>query len=95
MAALEGRRDDAATSYAAATGRLRELGQMFTAALVSVDAAVLLPEDPRTRALAAEARPLLEELRAAPYLAKLDEALASVPAPAADRSESRAGSPTV
>ena len=94
VAALEGRRDDAAAGYVAAVGRLRELGQMFTAAVVAVDASVLLPEDPRIRALAMEARPLLEELRARPYLEKLDEALASVPAPATDRSESRAESPT-
>ena len=94
VAALEGRRDDAAAGYVAAVGRLRELGQMFTAAVVAVDASVLLPEDPRIRALAMEGRPLLEELRARPYLEKLDEALASVPAPATDRSESRAESPT-
>ena len=93
VAALEGRRDDAAAGYVAAVGRLRELGQMFTAAVVSVDASVLLPEDPRIRALATEARPLLEELRARPYLEKLDEALESIPAPVAGRSESRAETP--
>jgi hypothetical protein len=94
VAALEGRGDDAATGYAAAIGRLRDLGQMFTAAVVSVDASVLLPEDPRVRALATEARPLLEELRARPYLEKLDAALESGPAPVADRTGSRAGTPT-
>ena len=47
LAALEGRRDDAAAGYVAAIARLRELGQMFTAAVVSVDASVLLPEDPQ------------------------------------------------
>ena len=78
----------------AAIARLRELGQMFTAAVVSIDAAVLLPEDPQIQALAVEARALLEERRARPYLEKLDEALALVPAPATDRSASRAESPT-
>jgi class 3 adenylate cyclase/tetratricopeptide (TPR) repeat protein len=94
LAALEGRRDDAAAGYMAAIGRLRELGQMFTAAVVSVDATVLLPEDPRIRALATEARPVLEELRARPYLDKLDEALGSAPAPVSERSESHAETPT-
>jgi hypothetical protein len=93
VAALEGRRDDAVAGFSAAVGRLRDLQQMFTAAVASVDAAVLLPDQPTIRALAAEARPLLQELRARPYLEKLDEALASAPAPAANRSESRAETP--
>ncbi len=42
----------------AAIARLRELEQMFTAAVVSVDAAVLLPEEPQIRAFAIEARPI-------------------------------------
>jgi hypothetical protein len=94
VAALEGRRDDAVAGFTAAATRLRDLSQMFTAAVVSSDAAVLLPNDQRIRALAAAARPLLEELRARPYLEKLDQALGSEPAMVGDRSESRAETPT-
>ncbi len=94
VAALEGRREDAAAGFTAAVHRLRDLEQMFAAAMQSVDAAVLLPDDPRIRALAMESRPLMVELRARPYLEKLDEALASAPAPTAVRTESRAETPS-
>jgi hypothetical protein len=50
------------------------------AAEMAVDAAILLPADPEVRRMAAEHRPLLEELRARPILERLDAALASVPA---------------
>ena len=39
-------------------------------------AATLLPDEPEVRAWAEEVRPLLVELRAAPWITFLDEALA-------------------
>jgi hypothetical protein len=75
--------------------RLRSLGQMFAAATGAIDAAVVLPGDPKVRALAEEARPLLVELRARPYLDKLDEALAASPSvERASSVEARSEAPT-
>ncbi len=65
--------------------------QYFEVATWVIEAAVLLPGEPEVRTWASEARPLLEELRAKPYLDKLDEALASAPsAESAMPTESRA-----
>jgi class 3 adenylate cyclase/predicted ATPase len=96
VAALEGRTADAVAGFRDARERLVRLEQMFEAAGYVVDAAVLLPGEREVRAWAAEVRPLLEELRARPFLDKLDEALASAPpsaAPAA-RTEARAETST-
>lgn len=74
----------------------RTFGEVVTDTATSRKAhpAVLLPDDPTIRALATESRPLMVELRAKPYLDKLDEALASTPAPTAVRAESRAQTPS-
>ena len=95
VAALEGRKADALAGFRDARARLQALQQSFDAALSVVDATVLLPDEPEVQGWAAEARILLEELRAKPYLAKLDEALASVQKPSTSAlAESRAESPT-
>jgi hypothetical protein len=77
VAALEGRTADALAGFRTVRTTLDRLQQHFDAAQRAVDAAVLLPDEPEVRAWADEVRPLLEDLRARPYLAKLDEALAS------------------
>jgi hypothetical protein len=61
----------------------------FSAALVAVDAAVAYPSDPEVRSWAEAARPILESLRARPYLELLDDALSSA---APDASQPRASS---
>jgi class 3 adenylate cyclase/tetratricopeptide (TPR) repeat protein len=79
VAALEGRTAEAIAGFHDARVRLERLEQLFEAACYVVDAAVVLPAEPEVRAWAAEVRPLLEELRARPFLERLDEALASGP----------------
>jgi class 3 adenylate cyclase/tetratricopeptide (TPR) repeat protein len=90
-AALDGRRDEAVAGFRRAIEGLRSWGWRFYAAEVVVDAVVALPDSPDVRSWAPEARTLLEELRAAPYLARLDAALAAAPA---SRSGREASSPT-
>ena len=95
VAALEGRTAEALAGFREARARLLALEQRFDVATWVVEAAILLPAEQEVRAWAAEARPLLEELRARPYLDKLDEVLASATAPsAAARAESPAETPT-
>ena len=94
VAAFEGRIAEAVAGFRDARAGLLALEQYFDAATWVVEAAILLPGEPEVRTWASEARPLLEELRAKPYLEKLDEALASVPAPestvpTASRTETR------
>ena len=90
VAALEGRTAEAVAMFRQARATLERLEQHFAAAQLVVDAAVVLPGESEVRGWAAEVRPLLEELRARPYLAKLDQALASTPdrgaRPTSDRS---------
>jgi hypothetical protein len=76
VAALEGRTADALDGFTTARNSLREMEQHFAVAYATVDAAVVLPGEPEVRGWAAEVRPLLEELRARPYLDRLDTALA-------------------
>jgi hypothetical protein len=82
VAALEGRTADALAGFRTVRATLGRLQQHFDAAQRAVDAAVLLPDEAEVRAWADEVRPLLDDLRARPYLAKLDEALASASSPA-------------
>ena len=79
MAALEGRTADAIAAFRQARQIYVDHEQLFAAAQLAVDAAILLPAETEVRSWAAEARPLLVELRAQPYLERLDEALASAP----------------
>jgi hypothetical protein len=82
VAALEGRTSEALAGFRDVRATLGRLEQHFDAALRAIDAAVLLPDEAEVRAWAEDVRPLLEDLRARPYLAKLDEALASASSPA-------------
>ncbi|MGQ0608907.1 MAG: AAA family ATPase [Chloroflexota bacterium] len=81
VAALEGRAAEALAGFRDARARLARLEQHFDLACWVIDAAVLLPDEPEVRAWAAEARLLLEELRAQPYLDRLDAALGSAAGP--------------
>jgi len=75
IAALEGRATEAVAGFRDVDARMRKMEQFFDAARYAVDAAVLLPDHPDIRALVDEARPLLVELRAQPYLDRLEAAL--------------------
>ncbi|MEA2545477.1 MAG: hypothetical protein QOI09_750 [Chloroflexota bacterium] len=92
IAAMEGRTTEAIAGFKDVDSRMRELDQHFEAAQVAIDAAILLPEGPEVRALVDAARPLLVELRAKPYLDRLDAALAeaSPPSSASAQDASRA-----
>ena len=94
LAALEGRRAEALAAFREARAAFERMEQRFAAAAASLDAVILLPDDPEVRSWADGARATFESVRARPYLEKLDEALASAPAPATSRSESRAETPT-
>jgi class 3 adenylate cyclase/predicted ATPase len=87
VAALEGRPAEAVAGFRDVDARMRQMEQFFDAARYAIDAAVLLPGEPEIRALVENARPLLVELRAKPYLDRLDAGLAghspASPAPAA------------
>ena len=81
VAALEGRTAEALAGFRDARARLLRLEQHFDLACWVIDATVLLPDEPEVRAWAAEARLLLEELRAQPYVDRLDAALGSAAGP--------------
>jgi class 3 adenylate cyclase/tetratricopeptide (TPR) repeat protein len=77
IAALEGRSADALTLYREALRAWRDLGLAWDEALCGLDMATLLePADPEVRAAAAAAREILVRLEAAPFIARLDAALA-------------------
>ena len=84
LAALEGRPDEAAAGYRDAFRRYRELGVEFYQAGSILDMVTLLgAATPEAAAAAAEARGIFERVRARPYLAWLDAALAASSATAA------------
>jgi hypothetical protein len=64
------------------------LEQRFDAARLVLDAAVVLPDAPEVRSWAVDARRLFVDLRAQPYLEKLDAALGTAPAAQAGASPS-------
>jgi hypothetical protein len=73
IAALEGRAGEALGLYARARDQMRDGRALFELALVGVDMAALLdPSAPAVGAAIAEARQILDQLRAAPLLARLD-----------------------
>ena len=77
IAALEGRSADALALYRDALAQWRDLGLVWDEALCGIDMATLLdPADPEVRAAAAAAREILARLGAAPFLARLDAAMA-------------------
>jgi hypothetical protein len=80
IAALEGRPDDALSLYREALRAWRALGLAWDEALCGIDMATLLdPSDPDVRAAAESAREILVRLEAAPFIARLDVAMARVP----------------
>ncbi len=77
IAALEGRPADAVPLYREALRGWRDLGLAWDEALCAIDMATLLdPADPEVRTAADAAREILVRLGAAPFLARLDAALA-------------------
>jgi class 3 adenylate cyclase/tetratricopeptide (TPR) repeat protein len=85
VAALEGRTGEAKALYRSAIRAWRDLGLAWDEALCGLDMALLLdPADLEVRATADTAREILVRLRAKPFIARLDAALAR-------SSESRGG----
>jgi tetratricopeptide (TPR) repeat protein len=77
IAALEGRPADALALYRDALREWRDLGLVWDEALCGLDMAILLdPAEPEVRAAADAAREILVRLEAAPFLARLDAAMA-------------------
>ena len=77
IAALEGRPADALPLYREALRAWRELGLAWDEALCGLDMATLLdPADSEVRTAADAAREILVRLGAAPFIARLDAALA-------------------
>jgi len=77
LAALEGRPADALPLYREALRAWRDLGLAWDEALCGLDMATLLdPADPEVRTAADAAREILVRLEAAPFIARLDAALA-------------------
>ncbi len=79
-AALEGPRLDAMGGYRRALAAWRDLGLAWDEALCAIDMATLLdPGDPEVRDAGEAAREILVRLGAAPFVARLDAALARPP----------------
>ena len=77
LAALEGRTADALSAFREALGGWRDLGSPWRETLTAITMATLLePADPEVRAAAEIAREILVRLEAAPFIARLDAALA-------------------
>jgi tetratricopeptide (TPR) repeat protein len=86
VAALEGRHADAVAAFREAREILEGMKLHYDAALVAVNAVHLMAEERELAAWAADVRPLLVDVRAAPAIAQLDAALAGAggaPAPVA------------
>ena len=77
IAQLDSRMDDAVAGYAAAAEAWRDLGLVLELALTDLALVALMPpDDARRQMAAAEARAILERLRAARLLADLDRPVA-------------------
>jgi class 3 adenylate cyclase/tetratricopeptide (TPR) repeat protein len=77
LAALEGRTGDALSAFREALAGWRDLGSPWREALTATTMATLLePADPEVRAAVDAAREILVRLEAAPFIARLDAALA-------------------
>jgi class 3 adenylate cyclase/tetratricopeptide (TPR) repeat protein len=86
IAALEGRTDDAIALFEETRDRFAAIEWRLLRAFVGIDAIALLgPDEPAARAMAADARAILLELRAAPFVARLDAVLDRTTAPVAPR----------
>jgi class 3 adenylate cyclase/tetratricopeptide (TPR) repeat protein len=95
IAALEGRPDEAIAGFADALRRYESFGWRFLKALVALDFVALLgPDEPAAREATVEARAVLEELRAAPFLARLDSVMSGASPPIAPPPSARTGQAT-
>jgi class 3 adenylate cyclase/predicted ATPase len=83
VAALEGRLPEALEGLRESRDLLRQMGQRFAAARHSLEAIILMPDEPEVLAWADDTRSLFEQLSAQPYIHRLDEALASSSLPSA------------
>ncbi len=84
IAALEGRTDEAVNGFRQAFAGFRTMGATYLLASYQLDMVVVLgPDHPAAREAAAEARPILERIKARFWLEILDAALASGPVPTA------------
>ena len=82
LAALDGRAGDALSAFREALAGWRDLGAPWRESLTGITMATLLePAGPEVRAAAKAAREILVRLEAAPFIARLDAALA----PSSDR----------
>ena len=79
VAFVDGRPAEAVDAIREATSGLDALGQPFDAAEMALDAVILMPANPEIRRIAAEHRSVFESVGAQPELARLDEALGSMP----------------
>jgi hypothetical protein len=77
VAALEGRQADAVAEFRIARETTRRIGHWGHFAMMAVDAVSVLPDDREVKAWVAEARPILERMRLAPELARLDAVMAA------------------
>lgn len=81
LAALEGRSTDAIMLYRTVLQAWRDLGLRWDEALTGLDMATLLDiTDPDVRAAATTARAIMVDLEAAPFIARLDAAMAGTTA---------------
>ena len=79
--AFEGDKSSAVAGFRFGINEFIELDAAFDAATFAISALELLPDEPEIRALAEQSRPMLVEVRARPWLERLDAALGtSVPA---------------
>jgi tetratricopeptide (TPR) repeat protein len=82
IAALEGRSTEALPLYRESLRAWRELGLRWDEALCGLDMVVLLgPADPEVRSIAESTREILVQLGAAPFIARLDVAVAATAGP--------------
>jgi hypothetical protein len=80
LAALRGQRDEAAAGFAACLTISERMGLLWERALLAIDMALLLgPDRPGMQEAAERSRAIFSQLGAAPFLAKLDAALAAAP----------------
>ena len=77
VSALEGRPNEATTSFVRAIRALGRNGSSFEVARAQLDALIVLPDEPAIRDWADEARGRFERLGARPFLARLEQALAA------------------
>ncbi|HEX2843876.1 MAG TPA: hypothetical protein VHP64_01375, partial [Candidatus Limnocylindria bacterium] len=80
VAAVEGRVAEAVADFRGAYATMMELGRRYDAALMAVEATILLGPHAELRPIATEARSTLESVRARVFLDYLDAALAAEPA---------------